>query len=65
MRHRMNTHKLPSPFIVKLENSDTKYGSIVLRLSGIGGFHWGKTRVRLTSPIGSTSSAHRPWTRVG
>jgi len=36
MRHRMNTHKLPSPFIVKLEKSDTKCGSIVLRLSGIG-----------------------------
>jgi hypothetical protein len=32
----MNTHKLPSPFIVKLEKSDTKYGSIVLRLAGIG-----------------------------
>jgi len=63
-----NTHKLPSPFIVKLEKSYTKYGSIVLRPSGIGGggrFGWGKTRVRLTSPIGSTSSAHWPWTRVG
>jgi hypothetical protein len=36
MRHRMNTRKLRSPFIVKLEKRDTKYGSIVLRLSGMG-----------------------------
>ena len=32
----MNTHNLPSPFIVKLEKSDTKYGSIFLLLSTIG-----------------------------
>jgi hypothetical protein len=32
----MNTHKLPSPFIVKLKKSGKKCGSIVLRVSGIG-----------------------------
>jgi hypothetical protein len=53
----MNKHKLPSSFIVKLEKRDTKYGSIVLRLSGIGvALGQDKDKIDITSRIHVISS---------